>query len=656
MNPIYSKKVLTLPFIVLSIFILFLCGYIVSKHFYYGLIILIVGILLILTLAFVMFKQLQNNEQAIQHIHTKVEEHHDYAISHLPFGLILLSKDQKIYWMNEFMKSYLNDEYLNHDINEVFTNINSKLKLSEDRRVDVNYGEYNFEIIQSTDEFALYIFDRTNEFNLNEQLEHHMPIIGTLFLDNYDDVTHNMSDSERSQLNSRVTNEINRWASENNTYVKRFSNDRFLLVLNALRLKDIEHVRFNILDIIREQTTWNNQVTLSIGIGEGTTDLVRLGELSQSALDLALGRGGDQVAIKNDNGNIRFYGGKTDPMEKRTRVKARVVSHALRDILLEGDNVLIMGHKGPDMDAIGAAIGVSRIARLNDLESYIVLNDEDIDATLSRVMEEINEKEELSSQFITSDRASQLINDRTTLVIVDTHKPDMVIDPKLLKKAKRKVVIDHHRRGEEFIDNPLLVYMEPYASSTAELVTELFEYQPKDKKISRLEATVMLAGIIVDTRNFTLRTGSRTFDAASYLRSHGADTILCQEFLKDDLKTYMRRSEIIQTVDVHDNGAAIAHGDVEEIYHPVTVAQAADELLSIDGVKASFVVAKRSNNVVGISARSLGDVNVQLIMEDLGGGGHLSNAATQMKDVTVEEAIESLQEVVSKHLEGEEEE
>ena len=230
------------------------------------------------------------------------------------------------------------------------------------------------------------------------------------------------------------------------------------------------------------------------------------------------------------NGNVRFYGGKTDPMEKRTRVRARVISHALKDILTEGDKVIIMGHKRPDLDAIGAAIGVSRFALMNNLEAYVVLNEEDIDPTLRRVMDEIDKKPELKERFVTSDEAWDMMTSKSTIVVVDTHKPEMVLDENILNKANRKVVIDHHRRGESFISNPLLVYMEPYASSTAELVTELLEYQPTEQRLTRLESTVMYAGIIVDTRNFTLRTGSRTFDAASYLRAHGADTILTQHF------------------------------------------------------------------------------------------------------------------------------
>ena len=547
------------------------------------------------------------------------------------------------------MSEHLETNVISEPVNEVFPNILKQLERIQE--IEIEHGQYHYHVRYSEEERCLYFFDITEEVHTNELYEESKPIIATLFLDNYDEITQNMNDTQRSEINSMVTRIISRWATEYNIYFKRYSSDQFVAYLNQKILAEIEDSNFDILSQLREKSVgYRAQLTLSIGVGEGTEDLIELGELSQSGLDLALGRGGDQVAIKNMNGNVRFYGGKTDPMEKRTRVRARVISHALKDILTEGDKVIIMGHKRPDLDAVGAAIGVSRFASMNNLEAYVVLNEEDIDPTLSRVMEEIDKKPELKERFVTSDEAWDMMTSKTTVVVVDTHKPEMVLDENILNKANRKVVIDHHRRGESFISNPLLVYMEPYASSTAELVTELLEYQPTEQRLSRLESTIMYAGIIVDTRNFTLRTGSRTFDAASYLRAHGADTILTQQFLKDDVDTYINRSELIRTVEVQDHGVAIAHGSNDKIYHPVTVAQAADELLSLEGIEASYVVAKREDNLIGISARSLGGINVQLTMEALGGGGHLTNAATQIKGVTIEEAIEQLQQAITEQM------
>ena len=551
--------------------------------------------------------------------------------------------------MNQFMTDHIETNVISENVNEVFPNILKQLEKVQE--VEIENNNYYYHVRYSENEHCLYFFDMTETERTNELYEDSKPIIATIFLDNYDEITQNMNDTQRSEINSMVTRVISRWAQDYNIYFKRYNSDQFVAYFNQKILAELEDSNFEILSQLREKSVgYRAQLTLSIGVGEGTENLIDLGELSQSGLDLALGRGGDQVAIKNMNGNVRFYGGKTDPMEKRTRVRARVISHALKDILTEGDKVIVMGHKRPDLDAIGAAIGVSRFASMNNLEAFIVLNDSDIDPTLRRVMDEIDKKPELKERFVTSDEAWDMMTSKTTVVVVDTHKPEMVLDENVLNKANRKVVIDHHRRGESFISNPLLVYMEPYASSTAELVTELLEYQPTEQRLTRLESTVMYAGIIVDTRNFTLRTGSRTFDAASYLRAHGADTILTQHFLKDDVDTYINRSELIRTVKIQDQGVAIAHGSDDKIYHPVTVAQAADELLSLEGIEASYVVAKREDNLIGISARSLGSINVQLTMEALGGGGHLTNAATQIKGATIDEAIEQLQQAITEQM------
>ncbi|WP_277960381.1 DHH family phosphoesterase [Staphylococcus warneri] len=649
MNRQSTKKALLIPFIIMVLTAIAL----VIVWFIFNQIVagIAAGILLVMIIAsgFLLRQAFMKMDSYVDGLSGHITTSSNKAIKHLPIGMIVLDENDHIEWVNQFMSEHLTTNVISESVNEIFPNILKQLEKVQE--VEIEHENYHYRVRYSSNEHCLYFFDITDEVQTNQLYEDSKPIIATLFLDNYDEITQNMNDTQRSEINSMVTRVISRWASEYNIYFKRYNSDQFVAYLNQKILAEIEDSNFNILSQLREKSVgYRAQLTLSIGVGEGTENLIDLGELSQSGLDLALGRGGDQVAIKNMNGNVRFYGGKTDPMEKRTRVRARVISHALKDILTEGDKVIVMGHKRPDLDAIGAAIGVSRFALMNNLEAYVVLNESDIDPTLRRVMDEIDKKPELKERFITSDDAWDMMTSKTTVVVVDTHKPEMVLDENVLNKANRKVVIDHHRRGESFISNPLLVYMEPYASSTAELVTELLEYQPTEQRLTRLESTVMYAGIIVDTRNFTLRTGSRTFDAASYLRAHGADTILTQHFLKDDVDTYINRSELIRTVEVQDNGVAIAHGSDDKIYHPVTVAQAADELLSLEGIEASYVVAKREDKLVGISARSLGSVNVQLTMEALGGGGHLTNAATQLKGVSVEDAIVQLQQAITEQM------
>ncbi|WP_059747419.1 DHH family phosphoesterase [Staphylococcus haemolyticus] len=649
MNRQSTKKALLIPFILM---VLTSIALVVVWFIFKPLVATIAAAILVvmIIISIVLVRQaLLKMDNYVDNLSGHISAGINRAIKRLPIGMVVLDADDHIEWINQYMSEHLETNVISEPVNEVFPNILKQLEKVQE--VEIEHGQYHYHVRHSEEESCLYFFDITDEVQTNELYEESKPIIATLFLDNYDEITQNMNDTQRSEINSMVTRVISRWASEYNIYFKRYNSDQFVAYLNQKILAEIEESNFEILSQLREKSVgYRAQLTLSIGVGEGTENLIDLGELSQSGLDLALGRGGDQVAIKNMNGNVRFYGGKTDPMEKRTRVRARVISHALKDILTEGDKVIIMGHKRPDLDAIGAAIGVSRFALMNNLEAYVVLNEEDIDPTLRRVMDEIDKKPELKERFVTSDEAWDMMTSKSTIVVVDTHKPEMVLDENILNKANRKVVIDHHRRGESFISNPLLVYMEPYASSTAELVTELLEYQPTEQRLTRLESTVMYAGIIVDTRNFTLRTGSRTFDAASYLRAHGADTILTQHFLKDDVDTYINRSELIRTVEVQDNGIAIAHGSNEKIYHPVTVAQAADELLSLEGIEASYVVAKREDNLIGISARSLGSINVQLTMEALGGGGHLTNAATQLKGLSIEEAIEQLQQAITEQM------
>lgn len=649
MNRQSTKKALLIPYIlmVLTAIAIVIVGFIFKPLMATF---TAIALIIMIVISAVLIKQaLSKMDHYVDNLSGHISAGSNKAIKRMPIGLVVIDADDHIEWINQYMSEHLETNVISEPVNEVFPNILKQLERVQE--IEIEHGQYHYHVRYSEEEHCLYFFDITEEVHTNELYEESKPIIATLFLDNYDEITQNMNDTQRSEINSMVTRIISRWATEYNIYFKRYSSDQFVAYLNQKILAEIEDSNFEILSQLREKSVgYRAQLTLSIGVGEGTEDLIELGELSQSGLDLALGRGGDQVAIKNMNGNVRFYGGKTDPMEKRTRVRARVISHALKDILTEGDKVIIMGHKRPDLDAVGAAIGVSRFASMNNLEAYVVLNEEDIDPTLSRVMEEIDKKPELKERFVTSDEAWDMMTSKTTVVVVDTHKPEMVLDENILNKANRKVVIDHHRRGESFISNPLLVYMEPYASSTAELVTELLEYQPTEQRLSRLESTIMYAGIIVDTRNFTLRTGSRTFDAASYLRAHGADTILTQQFLKDDVDTYINRSELIRTVEVQDHGVAIAHGSNDKIYHPVTVAQAADELLSLEGIEASYVVAKREDNLIGISARSLGGINVQLTMEALGGGGHLTNAATQIKGVTIEEAIEQLQQAITEQM------
>ncbi|WP_439024630.1 cyclic-di-AMP phosphodiesterase GdpP [Bacillus halotolerans] len=577
------------------------------------------------------------------------------ALMEMPIGIMLFNDQYYIEWANPFLSSCFNESTLvGRSLYDTCESVVPLIK-QEVESETVTLNDRKFKVVIKRDERLLYFFDVTEQIQIEKQYENERTVLAYIFLDNYDDVTQGLDDQTRSTMNSQVTSLLNAWAQEYGIFLKRTSSERFIAVLNEHILTELENSKFSILDEVREKTSFDGvALTLSVGIGASVSSLKELGDLAQSSLDLALGRGGDQVAIKLPNGKVKFYGGKTNPMEKRTRVRARVISHALKEIVSESSNVIIMGHKFPDMDSIGAAIGILKVSQANNKDGFIVIDPNQIGSSVQRLIGEIKKYEDLWSRFITPEEAMEIANDDTLLVIVDTHKPSLVMEERLVNKIEHIVVIDHHRRGEEFIRDPLLVYMEPYASSTAELVTELLEYQPKRLKINMIEATALLAGIIVDTKSFSLRTGSRTFDAASYLRAKGADTVLVQKFLKETVDSYIKRAKLIQHTALYKENIAIASlpENEDEYFDQVLIAQAADSLLSMSEVEASFAVARRDEQTVCISARSLGDVNVQIIMEALEGGGHLTNAATQLSGISVTEALERLKGAIDEYFEG----
>jgi len=574
--------------------------------------------------------------QYIETISYRVKKVGAEAFQNFPIGIILFDEDKKIEWHNSQITQITEQEQL---IGKALVEVIPDLAWIENQqKAEIQLGEKIYQVEIRPKERLLYFKEITEYKNLAELYESERPVIGIIHLDNLDEVGQGMDDLSRSLLLTDVSSAINDWASDLQIYLRRFTSDKFLLVTNQLILEQLEYTRFDILDIVREITVDNKiPLTLSIGVGAGAGTLVELGEMAQSSLDIALGRGGDQAAVK-DGERLSFYGGKSNAIEKRTRVRARVISHALRDLIKESDVVLIMGHKIPDMDALGSAIGILKAVRVNNAEGYIILDK--MNPMIKKVLEEIMQHKELSSRLLVPEKALSMVTPKTLLVVVDTHKPSLTIEPKLVEEVERIVVIDHHRRGEEIVQDPVLNYIEPYASSTSELVTELLQYQSDKLRVDSIEATVLLAGIVVDTKNFTYRTGSRTFEAASFLRTNGADPVLVQKILQEELDQYIKKAEIIKNAKIYFNNIAIAVAKEET--GQLLIAQAADTLLNLSGVLASFVISMRPDGIVAISARSQGKINVQVIMERLGGGGHLTNAAVQLEGVTLEKGEQKL--------------
>ncbi|MCU6791923.1 DHH family phosphoesterase [Paenibacillus sp. WQ 127069] len=566
------------------------------------------------------------------------------VINELPIGILLYNEEKIVEWHNPFVAKMVGkDSLIGEGLLELFPILKGR-KDKDVGKVEITLGKCIYQVQVKPNERLLYVTDITAYKTLSIRYEEERLSIGIIMMDNLEEATQGMDDQSRSIMMAKVTGEITEWAQKYNVYLRRTASDRYLILIDQKGLKMLEQSRFEILDEVRDLTIEHKlQLTLSMGIASGNNSLTELGQLAQTSLDMALGRGGDQVAVKIGE-RLSFYGGRSNAVEKRTRVRARVISHALRDLIKECDKVIIMGHRYPDMDSIGAAIGVLKAAHVSNKEGYIVL--EGVNPSIQKLMETIYEDEKLNRWFITPEQAMQITNQRSLAVVVDTHKASMVAEPKLLQLTNRKFVVDHHRRGEEFIQDATLVYMEPYASSTCELVTELLQYFNDRLTMGVLEATALLAGIVVDTKSFSLSTGARTFEAASFLRRNGADSSLIQRLLKEDLEAYIQRADVIKNAVVIYEHIALAVTEPNRKYSQLLIAQAADTLLTMTGVSASFVISERPDGLVGISARSLGQLNVQVVMERMGGGGHLTNAATQFEG-TLEAAAEKLKAILN---------
>ena len=606
---------------------------------------------------------------SVQHISKKINE---YAIDlaykihkgeqdaylKMPIGMILYDVNENITWINPYLQKKLQ----RHDVIGVpLKELNERLYYQVKRQIQnqkendiFTHIDKKYQVIVHPDIRMIYLTDITEYASIEEKYHEEQIVFGQIFLDNFSEVSQSLNDRRKSNLNNFVTNQLSSWAIHHNIFMKRVDDDRFIAFLNRKSLETLEKEKFDIMDKIRETTAKQNYpLTVSMGFSypdkeNNDVKYPEIASYAQANLDLALGRGGDQVVVRSQNEDARFYGGKSNPMEKRTRVRARMVSQALKDLMEEASEIIVMGHQFPDMDAIGACLGIRRIANMNQKKAWIVTNENQYSHDIHKLMDVIQEQKSLREDIITPEEALEKLTPNILVILVDVSRPVIAASPEVLEQANKIVVIDHHRRSQDFPKNPVLVYIEPYASSTGELITELFEYQNNyAESIQPIEATAMLGGIIVDTRNFTLRTGSRTFDAASYLKSVGADTILIQRLLKENVETYLLRSHLLNSLILLDNNIGIVQGEENHTYPTVVAAQTADMMLSMENIDASFVVTKREDGRIGISGRSLGNKNVQRVMEKMGGGGHLSNAATQLSDTTIEEAVIQLKEVIS---------
>ncbi|MTD62494.1 DHH family phosphoesterase [Blautia luti] len=541
------------------------------------------------------------------------------------------------------------------EISEISTQVGDRIYRLSMQRVSMGEVIANSELFEKVDKspdlIAMYMYDDTELTEYIQKNEDNKLVVALAYLDNYEEALESVEDVRRSLLIALIDRKITKYFSNFDGLVKKLEKDKYFLIMRQSSLETLKEQRFHILDEVKTVNIGNEMaITLSIGIGLNAANYLQNYEYSRIAIEMALGRGGDQVVIKNGN-NITYYGGKTQQVEKTTRVKARVKAQALKEFMSTKERVVVMGHKITDVDALGAAIGIYRAGRTLGKTVNIVVNDPttSIRPLMAGYM---NNPDYEPSMFVNSAQAKELVDNNTVVVVVDTNKPSYTECQDLLYMTKTVVVLDHHRRGSEVIENAVLSYVEPYASSACEMVAEILQYFSDDLRIRNMEADCLYAGIMIDTNNFTTRAGVRTFEAAAFLRRSGADVTRVRKLLRDNLESYKARAEAVRTASIYRNYFAIARCPSEGVDSPTVVgAQAANELLNIAGVKASFVLTQY-NDEVYISARAIDEINVQVMMEKMGGGGHMNIAGAQVK-ASPDEVERMLKEIIDQEYQEE---
>ena len=509
----------------------------------------------------------------------------------------------------------------------------------------VHYG-----LTEEEELVAVYLRDETEEVELQQKLDEERVVLGLAYIDNYEDVMEQIEEVRRSLLTALVDRKINRYISSSNGVIKKIEKDKYFFLLKQTALEKMMEDRFSILEEVKEVDMGNElAVTLSLGIGYGAGEFTQNYDYARTAMDMALGRGGDQAIVKNPE-KLSFFGGKSQSTERVTRVKARVKAQAFEELIDSKDKVLIMGHKNADMDCLGSSVGVYRMITALDKRAYIVQNK--VTSTILPLKERfLNNPDYPNDMFIDGETAKALVDNNTMLVVVDCDRPSIIDEPDLLTMVKTKVVFDHHRQSSETIQGAVLSYCEPYASSASELIAEMMQYIREGIKAKPIEADCMYGGIVIDTREFTNQTGVRTFEAAAYLRRCGADIIRIRKIFREDFIDYQAKADTISKADIYREYYAISTLERAGTESPtVLCAKAAKELLNIRGSKASIVLTKVEDTVF-LSARSIDELNVQVLMEKLGGGGHRTVAGAQMKGFTIEECIDKVRAAIDEMIE-----
>lgn len=566
-------------------------------------------------------------------------------------GLLSYDENGEIVWMSELF-SYRNINAIGLLVQEWLPTVRIFFKKDYNvNQVKVELGNRIYSVMHLPDLKLMLFKDVTELENIYKTYHEQSIVFATVVIDNLDDISPNSDDNEIRELENKVRKTITDWARHYGVVLRRIRDDTYFAILQEGILRKIINSNFKINDEVRKFTTSDkDQLTLSIGIGRGTNDLMKIAELSSLALDVALSRGGDQTVINNYGGRLEFFGGKTQSKEKSNTVKMRILSKSLSTHIISSKQVYIMGHKDSDFDAIGAALGVVAMCQQYNVPAYIIFDEKQIESKARAAFRELFSRADINEMTITSANAIDKLNDDTLLIVVDTHRPSNTISPQLVAASKRTALIDHHRRSEEFIDDLLLSILEPSASSTSELVAELIKYSPQSISMSSEFATYMLTGILLDTNRYRVRTSARTFEASMILKEFGASIEIADEFLKDEYEEYQQKTKILSNISIPAYGIIVATSPDDEIVERSILAKIAQDALQIKGIKASFVIGNIDNDTVQVSARSDGTVNVQLLIEKMGGGGHFSSAAAQLTNTTITQAEERLNDVIKLYL------
>ncbi len=569
----------------------------------------------------------------------------------------LLDRSGAFSYQNTAMTALLAAQHKNpRRLDELFPELNPEelAKITESADYHLSLGELRLRVrlvrekLGNDKVFALYFYDETALLKLREEEESRRLTAGLLYLDNYEEAMESVDDVRRPLLTAMIDRKIVRYFDGMQAIMKKLEKDKYFFVMERRHLRELYETQFDILEQVKTVNIGNEmRITLSIGIGDGGGTYAQCYDFARQAIDMALGRGGDQAVVK-DGENIHYFGGKTNSKEKTTRVKARVKAHAFRELIENKDRLLIMGHKLMDIDSLGAAVGIWRIAATMGKEAHIVSSA--VNNAIRPMLARFQNGDYPEDMFIPEEKALQLLDEGTVLVVVDTNRPSMVEGPRLLDAAKTIVVLDHHRQSQDSIRNAQLSYVETYASSACEMVAEVVQYISDEVKIRAVEADAMYAGIVIDTHNFQNQTGVRTFEAAAFLRRNGADVTRVRKLFREKLDDYRAKSEAIHNAEIYREHFALSFCDAEGLESPTVVgAQAANDLLDVIGVKAS-VVATTFREKVFLSARAIDEVNVQVMMEKLGGGGHRTIAGAQLANITQEEAMDQVKQVIDEML------